>query len=174
MVLLLRERIDDRAGFARPRDVVQVRRTESSLPSEHVTAAALAFAPKDLFTVRGIPGQGVVDCRPSQCADICSDFPDFIVRKLLGAHWCPWNAGLDRIEYLPVGNTEIRAGAGYDGGSDLAVSAIRSMAAGATLSIETLALVNSFRFALEWIYGPWRASLGKNRMDRAGQKQPCH
>ena len=56
MVLLLGERIDNRAGLARASDVVQVWRGESAPASEHVTGSAMAFAPEDLLAVRDIPG----------------------------------------------------------------------------------------------------------------------
>src|SRR5215471_629260 len=174
MVLLFRERIHNRAGLERASDVVQVRRRESALASKHMTVTALAFAPEDLFAVRDIAGQGVVHCRPTQRVDICSDYPDFIVRKLLWAHECAWNAVLDRIEHLPIGSAEICVLARCNRWADLTVGAIGSMAASAALSVETLALVNSLGFALEWIYGSWgAATLRKNRTDSAGQKQPC-
>src|SRR5215468_10297180 len=51
MVLLLGERIDNRAGLTRGSNVVQVRRGQSALAPEHVAVAALAFAPEDLLAL---------------------------------------------------------------------------------------------------------------------------
>src|SRR5215471_10924665 len=151
MVLFLGERIDNRTGFARARDVGQVRRGEPALASEHVTATALTFAPEDLLSVSGIPGQGVVNCGSTQRVDVRSNFPDFLFRNLLRAHWRPRNAVLDDIENLRIASAKIRAVARYDRRSDLAGAAVSSMAAGAMLSVETLSFVHSLGLALEWI-----------------------
>jgi hypothetical protein len=170
MMLLPGERIDNRAGLARASNVVQIRRGKSALASEHVTVTAPTFAPEDLLAMGSMPGQRVINGGAAQLVDIRSDFPDFLFRQLLRAHWRPCNTVLDGIEDLRVASAKICAVARYDRWSDLTRTATRSMAPGAMLSIEILAFMNSMRLALKWIH--WPAGLGKNRSNRAHQKEP--
>src|SRR5579871_2145138 len=169
MVLLLRKRIDNRARFANAGDVAQIRRRESSLAAQHMTGTALAFSPEDLFAMRAITGQRVVDGGAPHRMDICGDFPDFLFRELLGAHWRSGNAVLDGIEYLRIVTAKSRPLGGHDGRSDFSGAAVRSVAARAMLGVEALALVDSLKLALEGIH--WPAALGNNRTNRAGQKE---
>src|SRR5690348_6514267 len=123
-VLLLGERIDNRAGLAHAGDVVQIRRGEPALAAEHVTATALAFPPENLLAMRRIAGQWVVESRPAQGVDVGGDFPNFLFRELLGPHGRPSNAVLDRIEYLRIVIAKSRALGRNDCRSDLTGTAI--------------------------------------------------
>src|SRR5579871_313562 len=152
VVLLLGERIDNRAGLAPAGDVVQIRRGESALTAEHVTAAALTFAPEDLLAMGRIPGQRVVGGRPAQRMDVRGDLPDFLFRELLRTHGRAGDAILDRIKDLRIVAAKSRALAGCDRRSDFAGSPIRSVAARAILGVKALALVNSLRLTLERIH----------------------
>jgi len=70
----LGERVHDRRGLARARQVREIGTDQSALALHHVAVRALAFAPEDLFAERGVALGRRVDRRAAKRADVRRDF----------------------------------------------------------------------------------------------------